>query len=554
MAAPDLDRYAREPIAFADEFVRRNEKGVAWRLSRHQRRVLELAFRWSPTGVLLLGILLWSEIKKSGKTFLAAVLGLWWAFTNAHTVVLVAANDFDQAVGRVFATMVALCEHNAQLKASVKVYASEIHLSNGTVIRAVPGDYRGEAGERHSLVIYDELWAYDTERARRLFEELTPPPTEPNAWVLIVTYAGYTGESVLLEEFYARGLAGARLDDALEVTQADDLVMFWSHVARQPWQLGEAGERYYARQRKLLRPNTFLRLHENRWVSAESVFLTPELWDPCVDERHRPSLLVGQQGRGLVYVGVDAGIKHDTAAVVAVRWVDDYLELVTHRIWQPSPGAPIDLEDTIELHLRELHARLPVAQMVCDPYQLHRSITTLQKAGLPIEEYPHAAEPDGGRAGALRPAERSESAALSLGGAAGAGAGHGGDRVAAGLAHREGEDGQEDRRDRGARDGGACGDGWPPRSEDRWDLGTGPRHQPHRAVTGSRGGHRNSVGHPQRGPSAHASRRRRRRAADSVRRDPAGAGPQMGAGRGGVSAHAAHPRVTARGGHHHGDM
>jgi hypothetical protein len=26
--------------------------------------------------------------------------------------------------------------------------------------------------------------------------------------------------------------------------------------------------------------------------------------------------------------------------------------------------------------------------MVCDPYQLHRSITTLQKAGLPIEEYP----------------------------------------------------------------------------------------------------------------------------------------------------------------------
>jgi len=43
---------------------------------------------------------LWSEPKKSGKTFLAGVLLLWWAFSNAHTEIIVAANDLDQSVSR----------------------------------------------------------------------------------------------------------------------------------------------------------------------------------------------------------------------------------------------------------------------------------------------------------------------------------------------------------------------------------------------------------------------------------------------------------------------
>ena len=44
-----------------------NEKGQPWRLSAYQRRVLALAFRWSLAGALLMRLLLWSELKKSGK-------------------------------------------------------------------------------------------------------------------------------------------------------------------------------------------------------------------------------------------------------------------------------------------------------------------------------------------------------------------------------------------------------------------------------------------------------------------------------------------------------
>jgi hypothetical protein len=37
------------------------------------------------------------------------------------------------------------------------------------------------------IAVFDELWGYDTERARRLFDELVPPPTRKVACRLTVT-------------------------------------------------------------------------------------------------------------------------------------------------------------------------------------------------------------------------------------------------------------------------------------------------------------------------------------------------------------------------------
>ena len=51
-----------------------------------------------------------------------------------------------------------------------------------------------------------------------------------------------------------------------------------------------------------------------------------------------------------LFVGVDAGIKHDNAARVAVKWDEagEKLILVSHRIWKPTPSQPLDLENTVE--------------------------------------------------------------------------------------------------------------------------------------------------------------------------------------------------------------
>jgi hypothetical protein len=170
-----LERLQLDPVLFADTLLPNNEKGKPWRLSRHQRRVLFHMFKRAYR------LRVWGEMKKSGKTFVAAVLLIWWAFTRANTEIIVAANDFDQAQSRVFQTAVALIRHNPALAKLVKVQAGKLVFFNGTVVTAIAADYKGAAGSRHSLYIVDEPWGIMEERAVRLVEELTPPPTEPDA-------------------------------------------------------------------------------------------------------------------------------------------------------------------------------------------------------------------------------------------------------------------------------------------------------------------------------------------------------------------------------------
>src|SRR5262249_1858280 len=198
-----------------------------------------------------------------GKTLLGSALGLWWSFTRPWTEIVCVANDQEQSIGRVFRTMAALILHN-ELGEFAEVRQKTISLTNGTIIEAIPSDYAGEAGRRHSLAVFDEPWGIMSERAERLYEELTPPPSEPEAWILMVTTAGFSGESKLLEKLYQDAVKGERLDDDLELYRQGSVTMFWSHTPRQPWQTNA----YYEEQRQTLRPNAYRRLHENQWVSG----------------------------------------------------------------------------------------------------------------------------------------------------------------------------------------------------------------------------------------------------------------------------------------------
>ena len=87
---------------------------------------------------------------------------------------------------------------------------------------------------------------------------------------------------------------------------------------------------------------------------------------------------------------VDFAPKHDYTARVSVSIQGDRLVLVGHRIWKPLPGEPLDLEETVERDLRECYSRGNCAAIVCDPFQMHGSITRLAKAQLPIREIPQS--------------------------------------------------------------------------------------------------------------------------------------------------------------------
>jgi phage terminase large subunit-like protein len=377
MSAITPEQFRRDPIAFADACLPLNEKRQPWSLSPYQRKVLSWAFP-PESERLRFRTLLWSEPKKSGKTFVAALLALWWSFTRPHTEVIICANSFDQAQGRVFRTMVAPIEANRALGRHVKVLSDALRFDNGTRDTAIPSDYKSAAGSRHSFYSVDEPLAIMQEAGERLFEELTPPPSEVDAWGLLTTTAGWVGESKMLETLYQRGLEGTRVDPELPLYESGPLFMFWSHEGRQPWQTVQ----YYAEQARSLRPGTFARLHRNEWVTAESTAIAPEVWDACVYPEHAPMLATQEP---FVVFAVDAAPKHDSTAVVGVARDDDLVVLVTHRIWTPR-GEPLDFA-LVEAHLRWLHQHYR-ARFVADPYQLHALIMRCQQGGLQIEEYP----------------------------------------------------------------------------------------------------------------------------------------------------------------------
>jgi phage terminase large subunit-like protein len=394
MTREQLRCYALSPIPFIDDLVGRNESGETFRLLPHQRAVLRLAFTFDDQGRLRYDTYLYSCPKKSGKTTINAAITLWWAFTQeAPNELLVVANDYEQAQSRVFSAIAKLIRNNASLTQSAEIQGRQIALSNGTKIMPLASDYAGAAGSNHGFTSWDELWGYSSESSRRLWEELTPVPTRRNSIRFITTYAGFEGESRLLWDLYRQGVdtdehpegEANRVDPNLPVyvNDASRLFVYWDHGLRMPWQTPQ----YYEAQRRMLRPGTFLRLHDNRWATSESVFITPELWDSCVNKARSPLL---PEPAHPLFVGVDAGIKHDAAAIVAVWWdtAKEKLVLAQHRIWRPSPREPLDLEATVEAYLRQLHARYRVRKILVDPYQLHRSITTLKAAGLPIEELP----------------------------------------------------------------------------------------------------------------------------------------------------------------------
>jgi len=99
-----------------------------------------------------------SEPKKSGKTFMAACLALWWAVTNPHTEIILVANDEEQATARVFKTAVDLIDHNKALDGECEVYTkpdpnAQRHDHDAHII-----GLRRPREASHSLCIFDEIW------------------------------------------------------------------------------------------------------------------------------------------------------------------------------------------------------------------------------------------------------------------------------------------------------------------------------------------------------------------------------------------------------------
>lgn len=384
LLADQLATWQRNPVAFVEEVLRNPDTGAPFVLYPVEERFLREAFTLRADGRLPYEELVFSGPKKSGKTALGAFALLYATVVlggpNAEGYAV--ANDLEQAQGRVFRAASRIVEASPLLRRAAKVYTSVIEFpGSGAVVTALASDYAGAAGANPTITVFDELWAYSGERAHRLWDELVPVPTRKVSVRLTVTYAGFEGESNLLEGLYTRGLRGKKIAPALY--RQPGLLMFWSHEPVAPWQTPA----WKAQMRKQLRPNAYLRMIENKFVSGEERFIPDDTWDACVD--HDAAPLLPTKAVPLV-VGVDAATKRDAAAVVAVSRQGERVQLAWHRIWQPNTREVLDLEETLEAELRDRHRDYWLTAVYYDPMQFVRSAQTLQKLGLPMVEWPQS--------------------------------------------------------------------------------------------------------------------------------------------------------------------
>lgn len=377
----------------------------------------------------------YSTTKKSGKTTTAAAIAAYLLFERgpAGSEHYVFANSQDQSIGRVFAAAKYAAERSPMLiDRCASVQTTSVTLDNGTFIRAMAAMNANVAGSNPYASYWTELWGYSLENERRTWDEMTPPPTVLDSIRIVDTYAGYEGESTLLnsiedqlktgQRLHADGytLPAAYLDYAREIVKANPALRpymmpqgqdggvltydtplpcyvdersygYWDdgeEARRMPWQRGEVGAAYYRDQERKLLPGAFRRFHLNRRAKRGGQYVPVTTWDMLpTSDPWRPG------DRRPVVLGLDAATSSDHMALVGVRMIGTSPEECYTQEWEPTPNplaggrAVIDPADAL-VELRRLKAAgMRILAVTYDPYQLASVALAASAEGFTMVEF-----------------------------------------------------------------------------------------------------------------------------------------------------------------------
>lgn len=311
---------------------------------------------------------------------------MWVASEKSNARIRLVGNDQEQADSRVFNAIDEAIKLSPLWKNSVNVIRHHIELPNGSTIDSVPVDPGGEAGGNDDMLEWTELWAATQTAHKKMWAELTLSPTKfGQSFRWVDTYAGYSGESEILESLYAQGVQKELQIDLgipeLEAyaNRAARLFVLWNTIPRLNWQTKE----YYAQETTNLTDNEFRRMHGNQWVTSTQTFVPKEWWNACQVKSLRPI-----ENSFPMVIALDAGVSSDCFGMLMLSRHDvkDDKDNVRHiltpryaRAWIPPKGGQLDFNGEIESELRRLVNENYVAQVCYDPYQLHSFCKRLQR-------------------------------------------------------------------------------------------------------------------------------------------------------------------------------
>lgn len=321
----------------------------------------------------------------NGKTTLLAAFALYHLFTNPTPQIAIGAASREQA-GTLFEFARAMVA-NPTLAKRVDVTRREIRTANGW-LRVVASDGPKQHGLVLSLAILDELHAH---RDDELYIALrTGMLKRPDAKIVTISTAGVGAESAL-GLLHARALKGeVKRDGALvRATSANLGMLEWAlsetadiddmEVVKTANPATWLGIQELSEQREAVHEIAFRRYHCNQWVQTEAPWMTADVWDACSGE---PSIPDGSA----VILGVDAAIRHDSAAIATIRADESGFYHALFEVWTPTREREVELERLVEF-IRTQARKYEVKGVAFDPYFFLHAAQRLEDEGIPMVEW-----------------------------------------------------------------------------------------------------------------------------------------------------------------------
>jgi len=366
-----------DPIHFIQTNFYIPETGQPLELHESQIVPLREALAKDPDGNFRYSLVIWSSVKKSAKTTIAAAVCLWMMWQRPWSSAKLIANDLRQANTRVFEYIKRAVLLHPEWRSVCKVVNYKIYLPNHSTIEAIPIDPEGEAGGNDDFVEYTELWGWKSEAEKRLWTESTLSPTKfgrSMRWV--DTYAGEEGESPVLEPMYERVVKnGECIDEFYEMYRSGRTFALWCTQHHLPYQT----EEYLNQERESLLPSEFDRVHGNRWSTSSEAFVPITAWDACrMPVAEMPAMTKDTP----IILSLDAGVSNDLFALTGVSGNTLGKYYVRFAVsWKAPAGQHVDFggEKGPEWTVRWLIENYNVVEVCYDPYQLEDMAQRLRK-------------------------------------------------------------------------------------------------------------------------------------------------------------------------------
>ena len=307
--------------------------------------------------------------KKNGKSTLASIVSAYELFHgDINPEVYSIAGDRDQA-GIIFQKTSRAIMRNPDWRHSVNVYKDAIELKNGDgVYRVLSADAPTAHGLNPSCLIADELW---NQRDENLWTALTFSPVRKQPLYFLISYAGFDKDS-LLYKLFEQGVSG--LNPKMYFYKSEENLASW------------ITPEYLENQKLVLHPAEYQRMHECKWSSKESMFLTEEDIVKCINYSLRPRLIGDKNIH--YFVSCDLGLVRDRTAVSVMHKDEQTGKVILDnlRVWQGTHEDPVLIAD-IEEFILSCVKNFNVQSVIVDPYQLKGTVQKLKSMGKPIEEF-----------------------------------------------------------------------------------------------------------------------------------------------------------------------